>query len=295
MATKSEAVARRRVGIVGYGPLGQYLAHAILTDTSVSEQLELAFVWNRTISKVTDDKLVPSECVLEKLEEFESMRADLIVEVAHPKITLNFGPKFLQNADYMVGSPTCFANQATEDAIREAIGSNAGNHGCYIPSGALWAAQDIKKMADRGDLMGLTITMAKPPHSFKVNGRVKDTLDAAVASNTQGETILYEGPVRELCPMAPNNVNTMACCALAGHTLGFDGVVGKLVADSSLEAHVVSVDVVGPKKAGGEHFRVSSTRYNPCKRGAVTGNATYASFVSSMLRAQGLGKGMHFA
>ena len=25
-----------------------------------------------------------------------------------------------------------------------------------------------------------------------------------------GETVLYDGPVRKLCPMAPNNVNTIA-------------------------------------------------------------------------------------
>ena len=39
------------------------------------------------------------------------------------------------------------------------------------------------------------------------------------------------GPVRELCPLAPNNVNTMACAAIAAHNLGFDGVMGCLVAD----------------------------------------------------------------
>jgi hypothetical protein len=27
-----------------------------------------------------------------------------------------------------------------------------------------------------------------------------------------------------LCPLAPNNVNTMACAALAAHNLGFDKV-----------------------------------------------------------------------
>ena len=39
------------------------------------------------------------------------------------------------------------------------------------------------------------------------------------------------GRVRELCPLAPNNVNTMACAAIAAHNLGFDGVIGCLVAD----------------------------------------------------------------
>ena len=39
------------------------------------------------------------------------------------------------------------------------------------------------------------------------------------------------GPVRELCPLAPNNVNTMAAAALAAHNLGFDKMQGCIVAD----------------------------------------------------------------
>jgi predicted dinucleotide-utilizing enzyme len=89
--------------------------------------------------------------------------------------------------------------------------------------------------------------------------------------------------------MAPNNVNTMACCALAGHTLGFDGVVGVLVADPSLDAHIVEIDVTGP-----DGFSVKTHRHNPAAVGAVTGNATYESFLSSMLLATGRGAGFHF-
>lgn len=100
---------------------------------------------------------------------------------------------------------------------------------------------------------------------------------------------MYEGPVRALCPMAPNNVNTMACCALAAHTLGFDGVVGRLVADMRLDAHIVDIAVDGE---GG--FSVRTTRHNPAAVGAVTGNATYTSFLSSMLACGGRGPGFHF-
>ena len=42
-------------------------------------------------------------------------------------------------------------------------------------------------------------------------------------------TVLYEGPVRDLCPLAPNNVNTMATLALFG--IGFDRTVGRLGTD----------------------------------------------------------------
>ncbi len=103
--------------------------------------------------------------------------------------------------------------------------------------------------------------------------------------------MVFEGSVRELCPLAPNNVNTMACAALAAHNLGFDKVKARLVADTRLAAHVIEIDIVGPKSAVSDSeedtFRVHTVRYNPAKPGAVTGNATYASFLSSLMRVDG--------
>jgi aspartate dehydrogenase len=124
--------------------------------------------------------------------------------------------------------------------------------------------------------------------------------------------VLFNGCVRDLCPLAPNNVNTMAAAAIAGHTLGFDGTIARLVADPSLDHHVVDIEVGGPGD-----FHVFTHRLNPAppgKRshrksdwqftgtipflcgypsGAVTGNATYASFLSSLLAANGRGSGVH--
>lgn len=67
--------------------------------------------------------------------------------------------------------------------------------------------------------------MATHPDGFRLEGRL-----AAVPS-TGPRTVLYEGPVRGLCPLAPRNSNTMAAAALAAPSLGFDHVVGVLVAD----------------------------------------------------------------
>lgn len=51
---------------------------------------------------------------------------------------------------------------------------------------------------------------------------------------------------------------------------------------------MIEIEVFGPKKDNpADMFSVKTVRYNPAKPGAVTGNATYASFLSSMLRAHG--------
>lgn len=271
---------KRRVGIVGFGHLGQYLVQAI-QDRS---DLELAFVWNRSSQAVKGK--VNEKLIIEDLTKVAESKPDLIVEVAHPSITEKYGKDFLSLADYMLGSPTALANSAVEVQLRQK--ANEGPYGLYVPSGALWGGNDIRKMADRGTLEGLKITMKKHPLCFKLNEPLKSKNEAV----TDTAVVLYDGPVRNLCPLAPNNVNTMAAAAVAAHNLGFDGVRGCIVADPSLDCHNVEVDVVGPGSEG-NRFSVMTVRSNPAKSGAVTGNATYASFLSSMIGAKGQGPGVH--
>jgi predicted dinucleotide-utilizing enzyme len=110
--------------------------------------------------------------------------------------------------------------------------------------------------------------------------------------------VLYEGPVRDLCPLAPNNTNTMACAALAAREsgIGLDEAIGCLICDPSFKAHIIDVEVEGPTTEGIGAFKVTSTRFNPAKKGAVTGNATYMSFFSSLIEASrySKGDGLHF-
>jgi predicted dinucleotide-utilizing enzyme len=255
------------VGIVGYGSLGAYLSDYIVSPEGRDRGLELAFVWNRSPERVRSSAPAGVRgALLEELSAFGARgRVDVVVEVAHPSITGRYAEAFLAaGADYFCGSPTCFAEQEVETRVRAAAG-RAGR-AVFLPAGALWGSADIQK---------------KAPHHVKAVGALREKLDAIVAAGLAGEQVLYEGPVRGLCPLAPNNVNTMACAAMAaGPALGFDGTRARLVVDKSLSAHVVQVDVEGP---GG--FTVGSTRFNPAKKGAVTGNATYASFLSSLLAA----------
>ncbi len=72
---------------------------------------------------------------------------------------------------FQVGSPTAFADEATEKKLRMA----ATQHGIYIPSGAFWGGEDIKKMADRATLQ---VSL-----SFSINGFL-DVLNITVYVNS---------------------------------------------------------------------------------------------------------------
>jgi predicted dinucleotide-utilizing enzyme len=140
--------------------------------------------------------------------------------------------------------------------------------------------------------------MKKHPDSFKLtsNSVAAQRLEQfKLQATSSGECTLFSGTVRELCPMAPNNVNTMATAAMAADCLGFDRCRAVLVADYRLQAHVVEVLAQGPSEGRREEevFRVHTVRYNPAATGAVTGNATYASFLSSLLRVASLAADNH--
>jgi len=268
-----------RVGVVGYGHLGQYLVENILNHAD----LELAWVWNRSDikGKVSDD------LILTDLTNCAWKSPDVIVEVAHPDVTKKYGALFLKTADLLMGSPTGLADRQVEADLRLAA---QGEHGLYIPSGALWGGGDIRKMAERGTLKGLQITMRKHPASFNLNGH----LAAANKQVTDKAVELYRGPVRALCPLAPNNVNTMAAGAVAASNLGLDNTVGVLVSDPQLpDWHIVTVEVTGPTGPTGNSFTTKTERRNPANPGAVTGSATFSSFLSSLLLVGGKGAGFH--
>ncbi|XP_032443565.1 aspartate dehydrogenase domain-containing protein [Xiphophorus hellerii] len=264
-----------RVGVVGYGHLGQFLVDKLL-EAGAGLGLVLGFVWNRNPNKLVGS--VPAELILDDLSSFANRRCDVIVEVCHPQIVRDFGLKFLSEAHFMVGSPSALSDPDLNQKLRQA----SLQHGrtLYIPSGALWGGQDIQRMNDSGTLKALFIRMSKHPSCFRLTGDVLSDW-----TEGEGRRVLFRGSVADLCPLAPNNVNTMAAAAVAAGKLGFPGVQGEIVSDTELkDFHVVEVEVTGP-----DGFSVHTVRRNPAKLGAVTGSATYNSFWNSLLICRGHG------
>src|SRR5690606_25780843 len=85
-----------RIGAVGYGFIGQHVCQAIQNNPQWG--LELAFVWNRSAGKLSG---LPADLVLPDLAQFAERAPSLIVECAHPGITVQHGEAFLGIADYL--------------------------------------------------------------------------------------------------------------------------------------------------------------------------------------------------
>ncbi|XP_053095268.1 aspartate dehydrogenase domain-containing protein isoform X1 [Pangasianodon hypophthalmus] len=275
MADMTDRSSPVRVGIVGYGHLGQFLVDRIQKE-GLEVGLSLAFVWNRNADKLSGS--VPNDLILTELSDFTHKNADLIVEVCHPQIVKDFGGRFLSHAHFLVGSPSALSDSQLNEELR--LAAKQHGHTLYVPSGALWGGQDIQRLNDSGVLKALSIRMSKHPSCFRLAGNLLSDW-----SEGEGKRVIFHGSVAELCPIAPNNVNTMAAAAIAASTLGFCGVTGEIVSDTALaDYHLVEVEVTGS-----DGFSVKTVRRNPAKLGAVTGSATYSSFWSSLLVCKGHG------
>ncbi|KAI6233670.1 Aspartate dehydrogenase domain-containing protein [Aphelenchoides fujianensis] len=263
MTTAGEPKRKKRIGIIGNGHIGQFLRHELGKDSRFVVQR----VWNRTEDE--HEQVLPlSELIPEKLTDI-----DLVIEVAHPQVVENYAALILKHADLFIGSPTALADKQLYTSIQQELKQHP-ERAVFIPAGAFWGANDVKKMADLGTLRGMTITMIKHPSSFKA---LVDLCNQALKENQP--VVIYEGTVRLLCPLAPNNVNTMAGAAIAAHNLGFDHTFAKLIADPTLkEWHIVEYELKGENG-----FCIKLRRENPAKQGAVTGDSTYFAFLSSVI------------
>ena len=273
---------KKRVGIIGFGKLGQAL-YDHFQDPSSNQSYELGFVWNRNPDKLK--AYVPESLILEDLENFDQYVPDLIVEVCHPNITHQYGESFLQKAAYFVGSPTAFARPQTYEALTNLTNRENGKP-LLIPRGALPANEEISRLAEQGLVHKASIAMVKHPSSLRFKGNTPEL------KPSDGPHSLYDGPLDKLCELAPNNVNTMAALGLAcGKPLS--NIHASLVADASLKHHLIDITLQGPPQNDGtEPFELSIHRKSPAPPGAVTSKATVASFIHSVLRAPTSGPGL---
>lgn len=294
--------SRLRVGILGFGHLGQYLCERFLFDPSASSLVELVFVWNRTPSSLCESSpsvlspgslwVLPPSLACPSLASHPAV--DLLIEVAHPAL-LPHMMRERQHSAVMLGSPAALAEsdghaqhhaQDQHSHDQHAHDQHSLDDGLFallVPAGAMWGAEDIARMDVAGTLKAVTVEMTFHYKALKPapTSPYAPVIEAFATSPPSEAVVVASGPVKELCPHFPNNVNTMACAALAAPSLGFDGVKGVLRATADGHAHIVKVTVEGPNG-----FSLTSTRVNPSNPGAVTGSQTFASFYASVLRAR---------
>jgi len=272
-----------QVGILGYGNLGKYLSNYLIDNDNLDSEFSLAFIQNRSLEKINQSN-IPVEVarlgadIAQELEHFnnENGKVDIVVEASHPSVVQEFGESILAHSSLMITSLTALTDRNLFDRLL-AVAKEAQNK-IFIPTGAGWGFEDIRKMSDRNLLSSANIAMKFHHDALKLNAKLQGPLLKYVSSNNTEDYLLFKGTVDEIASLAPNNVNTMCGFALAAESLGFAGIGAELYARKLSHDHEVIIEVFGPNG-----YKVRSHRINPANPGAVTGSMTFQSFLSSML------------
>jgi aspartate dehydrogenase len=255
---------KARIGLIGLGYIGRYVYEQVTARPELG--LEIAFAHDLAPERLAG---LPADLVLKDIRAFASRRPDLVVEMAHPAVSQEFGEMFLRQADYMPLSMTAFADAKVEQRL---LNTARDSGTCLlIPHGAVVGLENIFEGRDLWE--EVTMVMKKNPKN----------LDFAAAPHLKPveavkPTVLYDGPTRGICPLFPRNVNSHATVALAG--IGFERTRSVLIADPSLDVSVIEIT------ARGKGVAMKIERANPLK--GVSGVFTLNSTLAAVCRAKGL-------
>ena len=260
--------SRPRIGIVGFGLIGSYVYRQISTRPELG--LDVAFVHNRSPERVAH---LPSDVVLDDLGDFARRRPDLVVELAHASVTAAHGAAFLRHTDYMPLSLTALADAELELELLDT--AEAAGTRLYVPHGAVVGLEAIGEGRDQWD--EVTMVMRKSPTSIDFSEHPTLT-----GKGIEGDTVIYDGPTRGVCPLFPRNVNSHAALALGG--IGFDRTRSVLIAVTG--SHTSDIEIT----ARGEAADLTIRRVSPMK--GVSGMFTLISALGSVVRAKSPGAGL---
>lgn len=260
----------KRIGVIGTGFIGLELYRSIKAGEHPG--LEIAFLQNRSAKRLA---AIQAADILHDLHDFRARGADLIVEAAHPDITLAHGAAFLTDADYMPLSVTALAQDDVLDRLTSV--ATTQNHHLFVPRGALVGTEGL--FSWRHMWREVTITFKKHPRNIDF------ALTPWKADQITAETVVYDGPVRGIAALYPRNVNTMVTCALA--TIGLDKCRARLIADPALAHAIAEVDAIG---TDGSHL--TTIKRQPAV--GVSGTEMAQSALRSVLKATGVAHTMEF-
>ena len=268
MSERSLDLAMTRVGLIGCGFIGSRVFDRLRDNPQLG--LEVAFVHNRTRPAA-----VPERLILENLAGMSERAVDLVIEMAHPDYTRQWGESILAQADFLPLSVTALADQALFDRM-VAQARRAGRR-LLIPHGALMGVDNL--LESRHMWAEVEITFTKNPANIDFSESGYDP--ARITS----ETVVYDGPARAIAALYPRNVNTMVTCALA--TIGLDRCRARLVASPALTVAIAEVRALG-RDGSLLHMR----KEQPVS--GVSGTEMFDSQFASILRAARVGETVGF-
>lgn len=232
----SDQKSRRtlKVGLIGLGSIGSYVAREILKGKVSGVNLLAAADIRPPSSDLLQELQKHSVAVVKSFEALAEFPIQLVVECANQKVVKECADFFLSKGIDLVIMSMGALVQGTFFADLAAKAEERGCH-IYIPSGAVGAI-DALKAAKLGGLEEVTLTTRKPPRAL---GKV----DGVNLNELREPRTIFEGPATEAVVKFPQNVNVAATISLAG--LGPDKTRVRVVADPGIDQNIHEIRARG--------------------------------------------------
>jgi len=228
--------ARRKlkIGIVGCGTIGSYLARTIQNE--FKEKATLAAVYDKVLGKVYTlaSSLKNTKIAVVTLEAL-IQRSDLVIEAASAaaasqvaRSTISCGRDCLvMSVGGLLESHRDLFNLAREKRCH-----------IYLPSGAIAGIDGIKSLAAT-KISKITISSYKPPRAFiGVPYLLKRNINL---EKIREDTVLFEGDVATSVRLFPQNINVAATLSLATHSK--EKLLVRIIASPACKNNIHQIEV----------------------------------------------------
>jgi aspartate dehydrogenase len=223
-----------KIGVVGCGTIGSYLARIIHNE--LKDKALLIAVYDKVLEKAYTlaSSLKNKKIVVVTLEELIE-RSDLVIEAASgaaasqvARSAISFGRDCL----VMSVGGLLEAHKELFNLAREK------KRHLYLPSGAIAGIDGIKSLAAT-KIHKITISSYKPPRAFiGIPYLLKRNINL---EKIKEDTVLFEGDVATSVRLFPQNINVAATLSLAAHAK--DKLSVKIIASPSCKNNIHQIEV----------------------------------------------------
>lgn len=197
----------KKIGIVGCGTIGSFLAKRIERDFKSFARIAGLCDIDPNKAKALADKLSKKRPILSLGKLID--KSDLVVEAASGSASAQICKKAVEKGrDVMIMSVGGLLGKS-------GLFHLAKNRGARIilPSGAICGLDGLKS-AGAGRIKKVTLTTRKPPQGLKgAPYIVQNNIDLEAIT---GEKVIFEGTAKEAIRGFPKNINVSAVISLAG-------------------------------------------------------------------------------
>ncbi|NOU97754.1 aspartate dehydrogenase [Paenibacillus sp. LMG 31456] len=256
----------KKVGIIGYGTIGEDVAQAILQGEAGTVQLDAILV--RDKSKLEDSNST-EYLITDSEDEFFNQQLDIVIECAGHEAVRKYGEKALQHgADLILVSVGAFADESLQKLLRDK--AEESGRKIIVPSAAIGGLDRIAA-GSVGPMEEVTLVTRKPPKAW-YGTLIEQQVNLAELNEPY---CAFEGVARDSARLFPESVNVSAALSLAG--IGFDKTKVKVYVDPHISHNTHEIEARG--KFGQIKLQIQNT---PSARNPKTGYIVAMSVIKTL-------------